>query len=98
MFLNLCWKHGERLRMWLNSLKIALAKQDIEQLNILLDEVPKFKNSKEVEEGMFLLKEAFFLVSNLREDTVVAMKQVKQNLDFLNSIEANRAANFDITS
>ena len=84
--------------MWLNSLKIAIAKQDIEQLSILLDEVPELKNKKEIEEGMFLLREASSLMHNLQEETTTAMKQVKQNIDFLNSAEANKTAKFDITS
>ena len=46
MFLKAYQKLGEKLRMWLSKLKIAIAKKDIDELNKLLDDIPEFSDSK----------------------------------------------------
>ena len=72
--------------MWLNSLKIAIAEKNTDKLSILLDQSPNLRNKAEIEEGMYLLKEAFALVDNLKDETSNSMKQIKKNLDFLKII------------
>jgi len=84
--------------MWLNSLKIAIAEKDVDKLNALLDQTPKLNDKEEIEEGMYLLREAFSIVYKLQEETSNSMKQIKKNLDFLKSTEPKKASKFDIKS
>jgi len=84
--------------MWLNSLKIAIAEKDVDKLNALLDQTPKLNDREEIEEGMYLLREAFSIVYNLQEETSNSMRQIKKNLDFLKSTEPKKVSRFDMKS
>jgi predicted translin family RNA/ssDNA-binding protein len=84
--------------MWLNQLKIAIIQQDIDQLNGLLDDIPTFVDAGQMEEALYLFKEAKRIVEDLKDETAISMKQIKKNIDFLNSATADKPANFDITS
>ena len=91
-------KHGEKLQMWLNSLKIAIAEKNSDKLNVLLDQTPDLSNKAEIEEGMYLLREAFAIVHNLKDETSSSMKQIKKNLNFLKSNEPQKSPKLDIKS
>ena len=98
MFLKVCLKHGEKVQMWLNGLKIAIAEKNIDKLNVLLDQTPGLNNKAEIEEGMYLLREAFSLVHNLKDETSDSMKRIKKNLNFLKSSELQKTSKLDIRS
>ena len=89
---------GEKLRMWLKKLKIALVQKDIKSLGVLLDDIPTLEDAKEIEEALYLLQEAQKIVQNLKDETASSMAQMKKNIDFLNATTANKTAQFDITS
>lgn len=91
-------KHGEKQRMWLNQLKIAIVQKDMELLDSLLGDIPQLQDEKEIESALYLLQEAAALMQSLKDETTSSMRQIKKNLDFLNSTEANKTAKFDITS
>ena len=91
-------RHGEKQRMWLNQLKIAIVQKDMELLDSLLEDIPQLEDEKEIESALCLLQEAAVLMQRLKDETASSMKQIKKNLDFLNSAEANKTAKFDITS
>jgi hypothetical protein len=84
--------------MWLNSLKIAIVEKDTEKLNKLLDNLPKLEKKEEIEEAIYLLKGANEMVSNLKDKTSASMKQMKKNMDFLNSTQSANTSRFDIKS
>ncbi|HFB54173.1 MAG TPA: hypothetical protein ENJ67_05505 [Sulfurimonas autotrophica] len=84
--------------MWLNQLKIAIVQKDMELLDSLLGDIPQLQDEKEIESALCLLQEAAALMQSLKDETTSSMKQIKKNLDFLNSAEANKTAKFDITS
>jgi len=84
--------------MWLNQLKIAIVQKDMKLLASLLSDIPTLEDKKEIESALYLLKEATFLVESLKNDTATSMRQIKKNIDFLNSAQANKTAKFDITS
>ena len=89
---------GEKLRMWLKKLKIAVVQKDIKSLDTLLNDIPTLKDMKEMEEALYLLQEAQRIIQILKNETTVSMSQIKKNIDFLNSTTANKTAQFDITS
>ena len=98
MFLRVCSKLGEKLRMWLNELKIAVIQRDVECIEILLEDTPPLENPQEIEEALYLLKEAADILQALKSETAASMAQMKKNIDFLNSATANKTAKLDITS
>ena len=84
--------------MWLKQLKIAVVQKDVEQIENLLENLPKLDDSKEIEEALYLLDQAVKIVQELKNETAASMVQMKKNIDFLNSTEAKKTAKFDITS
>ncbi len=71
--------------MWLNKLQIAIIEKDTEKLDKLLDNLPEFDNLDDMKKASYLLKEALGLLYKLKDETSESMKQIKKNLDFINS-------------
>lgn len=84
--------------MWLTKLKIAIVEKNPNALNKLLDEIPQIESQKEIEEAIYLLKEATALMESLRDETKASMKQIKKNLDFLRSTDIPTSKKLDIRS
>ena len=68
--------------MWLTNLKIAIVEKDTDKLNKLLDEMPQLKDTNEIQDAMYMLREAFELMYTLKDDTKKSMVQIKKNIDF----------------
>lgn len=88
---------GEKQRMWLNKLKIAIVEKNFKLLEELLEDLPTLSDPKEIEEAIYLLKEATDIVSHLKKETQDSMIQIKKNIDFLNSATADKRSKFDVT-
>ena len=84
--------------MWLTNLKIAIVEKDSDKLNNLINDIPEFENTQEMQEALCLTKEALTLLHTLKDETVDSMKQIKKNLDFLKSTQAPLATKLDIKS
>jgi len=84
--------------MWLTNLKIAIVEKNSDKINHLLDEVPQFENKFDMEEAMYLLREAAELVYKLKDETEHSMKQMKKNIDFLKSTQSPTPNKLDLRS
>jgi hypothetical protein len=84
--------------MWLTKLKIAIIEKNPDALSKLLDDIPQLQSPKEIDEAVYLLKEATALMNNLKEETKASMKQIKKNLDFLRSTDIPTSKKLDIRS
>jgi len=84
--------------MWLNKLKIAIIEKNADAINELMDNLPQLKDKKEIEEAVYLLKEAVSLMHTLKNETSASMKQIKKNLDFLCSTDIHTSKRLDILS
>lgn len=84
--------------MWLTNLKIAIIQKNTDELNTLLDEMPQFDNKQDMQEAMYLLREATESVYKLQEETKRSMQQLKKSMNFLNSIEHETSNSLDIES
>ena len=84
--------------MWLTNIKIAIVEKNSDKINHLLDDVPKFENKHDVEEAMYLLREAAELVYTLKDGTEQSMKQIKKSINFLKSTQAPVANKLDLKS
>lgn len=84
--------------MWLTKLKIAVIEKNVDALDRLMDDVPQLKDKKEIEEAIYLLKEAEGLVHTLKDEASASMKQIRKNLDFLRSNDIPTSKKLDIRS
>jgi hypothetical protein len=84
--------------MWLKQLKVAIVQKDTDSLTRLLSDVPIFDEVDKIEETLYLLKEAVRIVEDFRDKTAISMQQMKKNIAFLNSAQADATAKFDIIS
>ena len=82
--------------MWLNQLKIALVEKNIDKLDELMDDIPQLKKREEIENAIYLLKEATDLVQGLKDKTENSMIQMKKNITFLKVTEVQKPSKFDI--
>lgn len=88
--------HGETLRMWLNKLKIAIIEKNTDALAELMDDIPKLTKADEIQEAIYLLDAATELVSTLKDEASVSMKQIKKNLQFLRSTDIPTSSRLDV--
>jgi len=84
--------------VWIKEFQLALVLKDVEKLNTLMDSVPNFTKTKEIDTLLCLIQEARLLVSGLKDETKVSMVQMKKNIIFLNATNAPRASKLDIKS
>lgn len=84
--------------MWLNQFKIAIIEKDSNKLNKLMDSIPSFDDQKEINEVLYLLKEATELMEDLRDETQGSMEQIKKNINFLNATKRPFSSKLDIRS
>ena len=83
---------------WLTSLKIAIVEKNTDAIDALLDKTPNFEDTKDVEEAMYLLKEASELLYGLKDETAMCMAQIKKNIEFLHSTQPANKNTLDISS
>jgi len=84
--------------MWLSNLKIAIVEKNTDKLNELMDEIPQLENKEDINQAIYLIKEATELVQSLQNETSASMKQMKKNIDFLKSTEHKISNRLDIKS
>ena len=84
--------------MWLTKLKIAIVEKNTDSLDKLLEDIPKLEDKKDIEEAIYLLREASEIVHTLKDETSDSMKQIKKNLQFLRSTDIPTSNKLDITS
>ena len=63
-----------------------------------MDDIPQLEEKKDIEEALYLIKQASELVYSLQDKTAISMKQMKKNIDFLKSTEPQKQGKFDIKS
>jgi len=89
---------GKKPRMWLNKLKVAIIQKDADAISTLLDETPPFENIDEMQEALYLMRESLELLYTLQDETKNSMKQIRKNLDFLQSSLADSKPRLNIKS
>ena len=84
--------------MWLTDIKIAIIEKDSDRLDKLLEEMPNFETNEDIQEAMYLLREAAGLIYELQDKTSLSMKKMKKHMDFVNSTQAPAYSKLDIKS
>lgn len=84
--------------MWLAKLKIAIIEKNTDAMSALLDDLPELHEAKEIEEAIYLFKEATTLLTTLKDETQVTMEKIQKNLSFLRSTEKPSSNKLDLKS
>ena len=75
--------------MWLTNLKIAILEKNTQQLSELLDDIPKLETKEEMEQAVYLLREASELLHTLKDATGSSMIKIKKKPLFLAFYRSN---------
>jgi hypothetical protein len=84
--------------MWLTKLKIAIIEKNTDTLSKLMDDIPQLEGEKDIEEAIYLLREATELAHTLQDKASASMKQIKKNIGFLRSTDIPTSKRLDIRS
>ncbi|WP_321777283.1 hypothetical protein [Sulfurimonas sp.] len=84
--------------MWLNNLQIAIIEKNTDNIDELLDNMPKFEKVKDMESASYLLREAAELIYTLQDETKIIMNKMEKNLKFLESIQLEPTNKLDLKS
>ena len=82
--------------MWLTKLKIAIVEKNTDSLESLLDDIPELTEKEEVDQAIYLLREATELLYRLQDETKISMGKIKKNIAFLRSTERRKINKLDI--
>lgn len=89
---------GEIQLMWLNNLKIAIIEKDTDAMSRLLDDIPELNDKQELQEAIYLSREALELLHTLKDEAALNMSKIKKNISFLKSTEVSSSTRLDIKS
>ena len=82
--------------MWITKLKIAIVEKNTDSIDKLLNDLPELSKASEIEEAIYLLREATELLYTLQNETSNSMNKMKKSIDFLRSTEVKRSSELDI--
>jgi hypothetical protein len=82
--------------MWLTKLKIAIIEKNTDALDALLDDIPQLSEAEDIEQAIYLLREASELLYTLQNETKISMGKIKKNIAFLRSTERPAVNKLDI--
>lgn len=82
--------------MWLTNLKIAVVQEDTKLLSKLLDDVPTSLKNNELIQAINLLNQASVILYKLKDETVINMKKIKQNIDFIKNSQNDKQSGFSV--
>lgn len=84
--------------MWLNEFQNAIVLQDTKKLKSLMDSIPNFKDTKDIDSFLCLLKEASKVVLDLQEETKASMQKMDRIRNYLKSTQEEKVSSFTISS
>ena len=84
--------------MWLTSLQVAIVEKNTDNLDELLDNMPKFEDVRDMQTASYLLREAAELLYTLQDETKKTMNKMKKNLKFLESTQEKPTSKLDLKS
>ncbi len=82
---------------WLSELKVAVVSKDPQKISTLIDTMPTFEKIEEMHQALFLFKEAYLLMNELKNETLLQREQIKKSMDFLKSTAVEKKNAFDVS-
>ena len=82
---------------WLSELKVAIVSKDPQKISTLIDMMPAFEDVEQMQEALYLIKEAFVVMNELKDKTLVQREQIKKNIEFLESTASQQKNSLDVS-
>lgn len=82
--------------MWLNEFKAAIVTKDTKKIDDLMTSMPQFEDLSEMEEAFYLFQQADKLLKDLKNETSITMKKIKDNISFLESTHTEETSRLNI--
>ncbi len=82
--------------MWLDDFKVAFIQNDINKLEYLANNMPKFETLDQMKEALQLIDNARTKANKLKEKTLSDMNKIKQTISFVKSTLAQNEHKLDI--
>lgn len=82
--------------MWLDDFKIALVENNIDKLETLANNMPKFDTISEMKEALQLIDNARTKITKLKDQTLQDMNKIKQTISFVKSSLGQNEHKLDI--
>ncbi len=82
---------------WLSELKVAIVSKDPQKISALIDDMPDFSNLEEMQEALYLIKEAYIVINDFKNETLAKREQIKKNIDFLQSTAQRQSNSLDVS-
>ncbi len=82
---------------WLSELKVAIVSKDPQKIATLIDTMPTFEKVEQMQEALYLIKEAYIVMNELKNETLAQREQIKKNIDFLESTASQQKNSFDVS-
>ncbi|SFV51117.1 hypothetical protein MNB_SM-7-130 [hydrothermal vent metagenome] len=82
---------------WLNELKVAIVSKNPQKISSLLDRMPTFEKLQQMQEALYLLKEAYTIIDDLKSKTLIQRNQIKKNIQFLNATAKKERNSLDVS-
>lgn len=80
---------------WITALKVAIAESNVDKISMLLDEEPTLNNVKEMQEALFLIKEASKLMHNLQDENKKVLTKLSKHIEFVKSTKGSFSSKFN---
>ena len=81
---------------WADALKVAIATKNSKEIQRLAETLPQFENIAQMQEASYLLKEASTVMSELKDETLLQIRQIKKNIEFLQATHQNSSNKLDV--
>ena len=82
---------------WLSELKVAIVSKDPQKIATLIDTMPTFEKVEQMQEALYLIKEAYIVMNELKNETLAQREQIKKNIDFLESTASQQKNSLDVS-
>jgi hypothetical protein len=69
--------------IWINKFKIAIIEESIKDIELLINEVPKFDSKEEINEVLALINEATKILNIKKSETLITMRKIKEAKKYL---------------
>ena len=82
---------------WLSELKVAIVSNEPQKISTLIESMPTFETLEEMQEALYLIKEAYVIMNELKSETLAKRDQIRKNIEFLKSTAAQKTNSLDVS-
>ncbi len=98
MSLKVCLQAGEKQQMWHTKLQIAIIEKNVQEIDMLVSQMPTFETQEQMESAASLIKEALKVLQQMKNETGETLQKLRQHKDFLASTQNQAPNTLDIIS